>query len=87
MRVSIRELKTHLSRYIAMARKGTVLEITHHRRVVARINGVPESTPNSVRTMIAQGAAQWDGGKPRGAHIVLSEGGSPVSRIVLQDRE
>jgi antitoxin (DNA-binding transcriptional repressor) of toxin-antitoxin stability system len=87
MRVSIRELKTHLSRYIAMARQGTVLEVTHYRRVVARVSGVPKSAPNAIDQMIAQGAAQWDGGKPRGAHIVLSEDGHPVSGMVLQDRE
>jgi antitoxin (DNA-binding transcriptional repressor) of toxin-antitoxin stability system len=87
MRVSIRELKTHLSRYIALARQGTVLEITHYRRVVARVSGVPESTPDGIGQMIAQGLAQWDGGKPRGAHIALSANGDPVSRIVLQDRE
>jgi antitoxin (DNA-binding transcriptional repressor) of toxin-antitoxin stability system len=87
MRVSIRELKTHLSRYIALARQGTVLEITHYRRVVARVSGVPESTSDGIEQMIAQGLAQWHGGKPRGAHIALSANGDPVSRIVLQDRE
>ena len=86
MRVSIRELKTHLSRYLALARQGTALEITSHRRIVARVTGVPESTAPALGKLIAQGAAQWDGGKPRGAHIVLSQGGNPVSRIVLEDR-
>lgn len=27
-----------------------------------------------------------DGNKPQGAHIVLSQGGMPVSRLVLEDR-
>lgn len=35
--------------------------------------------------MIARDAAQWDGSKPPGAHIILSPGGSSVSRIVLED--
>jgi hypothetical protein len=36
--------------------------------------------------LIARGTAQWDGNKPQGAHIALSKGISPVSRIVLEDR-
>ncbi len=86
MQVSIRELKTHLSRYLAQARQGTALEITSHRRVVARVTGVPESGPSALGELIARGAAQWDGGKPQGGHIVLSGAGNPVSRIVLEDR-
>ena len=36
--------------------------------------------------LIARGVAQWDGGKPQGAHITLTQGGIPVSLIVLEDR-
>ena len=86
MQVSIRELKAHLSRYLAQARQGTALEITSHRRIVARVTGVPESGTPALGALIARGAAQWDGNKPQGAHIVLSKGGNPVSRIVLEDR-
>lgn len=86
MQVSIRELKAHLSRYLAQARQGTALEITSHRRVVARVTGVPETGTPALGELIARGAAQWDGNKPQGAHIVLSKGGIPVSRIVLDDR-
>lgn len=86
MRVSIRELKTHLSRYLALARQGTALEITSHRRIVARVVGIPESATPALGSLIARGAAQWDGDKPQGAHIALSADGSPVSRIVLEDR-
>jgi prevent-host-death family protein len=86
MQVSIRELKAHLSRYLAQARQGTALEITSHRRVVARVTGVPESGTPALSDLIVRGAAQWDGNKPQGAHIALSKGGSSVSRIVLEDR-
>jgi prevent-host-death family protein len=86
MQVSIRELKAHLSRYLAQARQGTALEITSHRRVVARVTGVPESGTPALGELIARGAAQWDGQKPQGAHIALSQGGKPVSTLVLEDR-
>jgi prevent-host-death family protein len=61
MQVSIRELKAHLSRYLAQARQGTALEITSHRRIVARVTGVPESGTSALGELIARGAAQWDG--------------------------
>lgn len=86
MQVSIRDLKTHLSRYLSQAREGMALEITSHRKVVARITGVPASASPALGTLIASGAAQWGGGKPKGAHIALTPGGQPVSRMVLDDR-
>lgn len=86
MQVSIRELKAHLSSYLAQAREGMALEITSHRKVVARVTGVPESASPVVGALIASGTAQWGGGKPAGAHIALTPGGQPVSRMVLDDR-
>lgn len=86
MQVSIRELKAHLSSYLAQARQGVALEITSHRRVVARVTGVPESASPVLGALIARGGAQWGGGKPQGAHIALTPGGSLVSRMVLDDR-
>lgn len=86
MQVSIRELKAHLSRYLAQARQGIALEITSHRRVVARVTGVPDTGSPALGELIAKGAAQWDGNKPQGAHIALSKGGTPVSHLVLEDR-
>ncbi|MFN3543624.1 MAG: type II toxin-antitoxin system prevent-host-death family antitoxin [Thiobacillus sp.] len=63
-----------------------MLEITSHRRVVARVTGVPESGTPALGELTARGAAQWDGRKPQSAHIALSQGGTPVSRLVLEDR-
>jgi len=50
------------------------------------VTGVPESGMPALGKLIAQEAAQWDGHKPQGARIVLSKGGVPVSRIVLENR-
>jgi len=49
--------------------------------------GVPESSTSALGELIARGAAQWDGTKPQGAHIVLSKGEIRLSRIILEDRE
>lgn len=86
MQVSIRELKAHLSAWLVRARAGEAIEVTSHRKVIARIQGVPEAAPASVAELVASGAAQWRGGKPQGAEVVLSEAGGCLSDLVMQDR-
>jgi len=83
---SIREFKSNLSRYLREARQGRVLEITSHRKVVARVTGVPAEAERGIAGLIASGEAVWDGGKPRGDHIKLTKGGESVSALVLEDR-
>ena len=87
MRVAIHELKSGLSRYVARARAGEVIEITSHDKPVARLVGVPADSPAGVSRLLARGAATWGGGKPA-LHppVVLSTGGKTVSEIVLEDR-
>ncbi len=87
MQVSIRELKAHLSRYLAQAQKGQRLAITSHRKVVAHIIGVPAAESAGVERLIASGSAQWMGGKPAGAAVRLSPIGRSVSEMVLDGRE
>lgn len=87
MRVAMHELKSGLSRYIARARAGEVIEITSHDKPVARLVGVPVAGPAGVSRLLARGAATWAGGKPALlAPVVLSLGGQSVSDIVLEDR-
>ena len=86
MQVSIREFKAHLSRYLSQAQEGQPLEVTSHRKVVARIVGVTAPESKVVARLIAGGVAQWGGGKPVGAAIRLSPVGRSVSEMVLEDR-
>lgn len=86
MTVSIRELKAHLSRYLAEARAGKVIHVTSHRKEIARITGVPDTQDDGLTRMLATGEAHWHGGKPAGAEIRLSSEGDSVSEIVLRDR-
>lgn len=83
---SIREFKSNLSRYLREARQGRVFEITSHRKVVARVTGVPAEAEQGIARLISSGEAVWDGSKPRGDLIELSKGGKPVSALVLEDR-
>ncbi|WP_133512402.1 type II toxin-antitoxin system Phd/YefM family antitoxin [Candidatus Thiosymbion oneisti] len=86
MQVSIRELKAHLSQYLYRAQAGQSLEITSHRKTVARIIGVPTTSDNGLTRLLAGGAATWAGGKPTGAGLRLTAKGTPVSQMVLEDR-
>jgi prevent-host-death family protein len=86
MQVSIRELKPHLSRYLSQAQAGEVIEVTSHRKTVARIIGVPAAADAGIARLLASGAATWAGGKPKGASLQLADKGTPISQMVLEER-
>ena len=86
MQISVREFKAHLSRYLSQAQQGQPVDVTSHRKVVARIVGVPAAGSEGVARLVAGGEAQWGGGKPAGAAIRLSPAGRSVSEMVLEDR-
>jgi prevent-host-death family protein len=87
MRVVIHQLKAGLSRYVAQARAGDVIEITSHGKPVARLLGVPQGAPAGIGQMIASGVATWSGRRLELAPPVrLSPGGLAVSQTVIEDR-
>ena len=87
MRIPVHELKAGLSRYVARALAGEVIELTSHGQTVARLEGVPAAGLMGVSRLLARGAATWGGGKPALlAPIQLSAGGKTVSEIVREDR-
>jgi prevent-host-death family protein len=86
MQVSMHEFKSHLSRYVSQAQSGQLIELTSHRKVVARIVGVPSTDSASVSCLLAAGVATWQGGKPVGAAFRLQDHGKLVSKLVLEDR-
>lgn len=86
MLVSMKEFKSHLSRYVGQARSGQLIELTSHRKVVARIVGVPPADSAGISRLFAAGIATWQGGKPTGAAFGLQEHGKPVSALVVEDR-
>ena len=85
MEVPIRELKARLSRYIDDAQREPIV-VTSHGKPVARLVGLQRAENEGLARLLASGAATWGGGKPSGASIRLSDRGSPVSEILLEDR-
>jgi prevent-host-death family protein len=87
VRVAVRELRAGLSRYVALARDGAVIEITTHGEPVARMIGVPHASKGGIARLLATGAAQWNGRKPALLDpVVLCGEGKPLSAIVIEDR-
>jgi antitoxin (DNA-binding transcriptional repressor) of toxin-antitoxin stability system len=86
MQVSMREFKAHLSSYLSQAQEGQLIDVTSHRKVVARIVGVPAHGSEGVARLAVGGVAQWGGGKPAGAAYQLSRAGHNMSEMVLEDR-
>jgi prevent-host-death family protein len=85
--IGIRELKTHLSRYLKRVRAGTRLVVTDRGRSIATITPV-ETPPDTVwvSDLMAVGGAHWGGGKPQGSVRPPRLAGSRVSSVVLEDR-
>lgn len=86
MQVSMREFKSHLAQYVGQAQAGQVVELTSHRKVVARLAGVAPSDGTAVSRLLAAGVAVWQGGKPQGAVLRLQAKGTLVSKMVGDDR-
>ncbi|MBA2321468.1 MAG: type II toxin-antitoxin system prevent-host-death family antitoxin [Deltaproteobacteria bacterium] len=86
MEVSIRDLKSRLSHWIARARAGEVLVVTSRDEPVAVLRGLATGAPDGIERLIAEGRATWSGGKPIGAAVQLSGAGKSVSGLVIEDR-
>ena len=86
--VGIRELKAHLSRHLKRVRAGARLTVTERGRSIATISPVePQADVVWARRLVAEGRAQWNGGKPTGIRrstaVVSSQ---TVSDAVITDR-
>jgi prevent-host-death family protein len=86
--VGIRELKTHLSRYLRRVRAGNRLVITERGQPIASLEPIePTAEVNWAYALVAAGRARWSGGKPRGLHPrVRIKGKKTVSDAVIEDR-
>jgi prevent-host-death family protein len=89
MRVSIVEFKSHFAKYIRQVQTGEAIEVTSHRKVVARLHGVALPDGTTTSRLVAARVATWQGGKPMGASLRLLEshiGSAAISALVLEDR-
>ena len=88
--VSVRDLKTHLSEWLGRVQGGEVVEVTSHRKPIARLTAIkqPDSTAaNPLQKAIDAGIISWNGQKPVFPPPLKLRGeGKLVSEIVMEDR-
>jgi len=88
--VSVRDLKTHLSEWLGRVQAGEVVEVTSHRKPIARITAVKPAASVSTDPLeqaIAAGVISWNGQNPViPPPVKLNDGGPLMSDIVIEDR-
>ncbi|WP_041434618.1 type II toxin-antitoxin system prevent-host-death family antitoxin [Thermodesulfatator indicus] len=85
MQVSVRELKSNLSRYLKEVKQGKIIEITRHRRLIAKLCPAGEHK-TGIEALIAKGLVSWDGGKPKGGRARPKIFGKRMAERILEDR-
>ena len=89
MEVGIRQLKLHLSEYLARVRKGEVLTVTDRGTPVARIVPAPPPTlPSSVLRAIEEGRLIYKPWRPENLPkpIKLLPGDKTLADYVIEQR-
>jgi prevent-host-death family protein len=88
--VSVRDLKTHLSEWLGRVQAGEVVEVTSHRKPIARLTAIKQpdsSAANPLQNAIDAGIVSWNGQKPMfPPPVKLNDGGPLISEIVIEDR-
>ena len=86
--VSIRELKSRLSHYLRLTRKGESVVITDRGVPIGRIVPMGQDLGQRVAAMCEAGQAQWSGRKlaPR-KPVAKVRGKGSVAQLIAEDRE
>ncbi len=95
MKVSVRELKNHLSEYLRRVEEGEEVWVTSHKRVVAKLvppDAVGEDYAITEEVMMERLKAlpwvRWSGGKPQPrSGIAAKRGDRSLSESLLDDRQ
>jgi len=86
--VSIRELKSRLSHYLRLTRKGESVVITDRGVPIGRIVPMGQDLDQRLAAMRETGQAQWSGRKlRRRAPVAKVRGRGSVAALLVEDRE
>ena len=86
--VSIRELKSRLSHYLRLTRKGESVVITDRGVPIGRIVPMGQDLGQRVAAMCEAGQAQWSGRKLLARKPVAKRRGKgTVAQLIVEDRE
>jgi len=86
--VGIRQLKTHLSRYLRRVKAGETIVVTEHGRPIGRILPTGRPLEERIQDALEAGILEWNG-KPwlREGPSVRPSGERSVSDLIIEDRE
>jgi prevent-host-death family protein len=91
MTIGVRELKANLSKCLKQVRAGASVTVTDRGRPIATIQPVKSAAADLswVHQMVAEGKADWGGGKPMGLtpRLKLRGRGKTVSEMLIEDRQ
>ena len=84
----IRDLKTHLSRYLRQVEAGQIVVITRHGKPIGRIVPMTESTEAQLDRLRQAGLIAWNDEKLQPlAPVTQARGERSMSELLLEDRE
>lgn len=88
--VGIRELRLHLSKYVARAKRGTEVVVTERGTPVARLVGIGEEDDDALYARLVREGVITPARRPKRTTlpppIPLQGEGALVSEMVLEDR-
>lgn len=87
MRVSVRELNSHLSQYLHQVKAGETLIVTSHHKPLVKIEAVPTTQVSGLQDLVHLEGVRWNGKKPQGGgKDCPTISGATGSDYVLEDR-
>jgi prevent-host-death family protein len=87
VQAGIREVKNRFSEYLRRVKQGETLVITERNVPVARLVPFQQQGPPPVLTLVEEGVASWQGGKPLGVAVPPAvRGTSSIAALVTEDR-
>ncbi len=88
MLIPVSVLKASLSKILARARSGEIIEVTSHAKSIARIMGIPAASSPTLGALATDGSVTWNGKKPSFAtHLPeLSKRGKSLCKIIRENR-
>lgn len=85
--VGVRELKNHLSRYLARVRSGEEIAVTDRGREIAILRPPAQTTAQrGIERLRAEGVVYWGGRRPTAPANPVRGRGQPTSELVIEDR-
>jgi prevent-host-death family protein len=87
MQLATHDFKSGLSGYLAAVQAGATIEITSHKRPIARVIPIPQQIGRRMDDLIRAGLITW-GGQPKQHHtpVDLMREGKLASQMVIEDR-